>query len=67
MAENITRTVYSSLLQTVKQLGLPFTMLPDTTLNEKFGIQQGITPGLNIIPNMNYSETQSCLDHQIVC
>lgn len=54
MAENITRTIYGSYLQTCKQLGLPFVLAANTTLNEKFGIQQNVVPDSNQIPNMRY-------------
>ena len=54
MAENITRTAYGAFLQTVKYLGIPFQMIPNTTLNERFGINAGVAPSANAIPEMQY-------------
>lgn len=50
----VTRTVYGTLLQTVKHLGLPFTLVANTTLNEKFAVQSGVAPGNSEIPSMRY-------------
>ncbi|MFO5890678.1 hypothetical protein ACLBSJ_33215, partial [Klebsiella pneumoniae] len=36
----VTRTAYGSYLQTSQYLGIPFKLIPNTTLNEKFSIQQ---------------------------
>lgn len=52
--ENITRTVFGSYLQTCMLMGLPFSVMPNTTLNEKFGIQAGVLPDITVIPNMRY-------------
>jgi hypothetical protein len=52
--ENITRTIFGSKLQTCLLMGLPFVMEVNTTLNERFGIQNGIAPGEGIIPTMRY-------------
>lgn len=49
-----TRTCYGVFLQTCKNLGLPFTLIPNTTLNEKFGIQANVAPAANEMPNMSY-------------
>lgn len=54
MAENITRTIYGSFLQTVKYLGLPFSLVANTTLNERFAIQQGVAPSAGTVPDMGY-------------
>ena len=54
MAENITRTIYSSFLQTCKLLNLPYQMQVNTTLNELFGIQNGVAPSSTEIPSMRY-------------
>jgi hypothetical protein len=54
MAEYTTRTVYGAYLQTCKQIGLPFTVAPNTTLNQKFGILQNEVPDANVYPNMRY-------------
>lgn len=50
----ITRTIYGTYLQTVKHLGLPFQLVPNTTLNELFGVQAGVQPGAAQVPNMRY-------------
>lgn len=50
----ITRTVYGTYLQTIKNLGLPFTLIPNTTLNERFNVQAGVQPEVNQIPSMRY-------------
>lgn len=50
----ITRTAYGVALDTAKKLGLPFTMEPNTTLNEKFDVQAGVAPAPAIMPTMRY-------------
>lgn len=50
--ENIVRTVYGAYLQTCMLRNLPFSMLENTTLNEKFGIEAGIQPSSTVIPRM---------------
>lgn len=53
--ENISRTIYGSYLQTCLLMKLPFAafqMLPNTTLNERFGVQQGIAP--DVLPTVGY-------------
>ncbi len=54
MAENICRTVYGSALQTAKQLGLPYDVKANSTLNEKFGILSSVSLASDDIPNMRY-------------
>lgn len=52
---NVVRTCYASYLQTTKYLGLtPFRVIAHTTLNEKFGVQNGIVPSATEIPNVRY-------------
>ncbi|AAL83040.1 hypothetical protein KEN51_CDS0257 [Pseudomonas phage vB_Pae10145-KEN51] len=51
---NVTRTAYGSYLQTCKYLGIPFKLIPNTTLNEKFSIQQNVAPSAGQIPNVQY-------------
>lgn len=52
---NVVRTCYSAALQTTKYLGLtPFVMLPNTTLNQKYGIQNGIAPSAGEMPSVRY-------------
>jgi len=42
--ENITRTIASAYLQTVQWIGARFVMQTNSTLNEKWSIQNGIAP-----------------------
>lgn len=49
-----TRTAYGIYLQTAKKLGLPFQLVENTTLNEKFNVQAGVAPAPGIMPNMRY-------------
>lgn len=52
---NVVRTCYSAYLQTTKYLGLsPFRVIPHTTLNEKFGIENNTIPAVGEIPNVRY-------------
>ena len=48
----ITRTIYGSKLQTEQLLGMPFTFVPNTTLNEKFDIQSGVQPSPGQMPSI---------------
>jgi len=50
----ITRTIYGTYLQTLKTLGLPFELIPNTTLNERFDVQSGIEPPVTQMPSMRY-------------
>lgn len=52
--ENVTRTIYSSLLQTALLMKLPFTLAVNSTLNEKFSIQSGVAPDIGDLPAMRY-------------
>ena len=54
MTSNVVRSVYGSALQSSQFAGLPFNMLPFTTLNEKFGIQAGVAPQAGDLPVVNY-------------
>lgn len=49
-----TRTAYGIALQTAKKLGLPFTLVENTTLNEKFNVQSGVAPPPAVYPNLQY-------------
>ena len=51
---NINRTVYGSFLQTCQLMKLKFTMMPSSTLNEKFNIQNGTTVAAGEIPGVGY-------------
>lgn len=50
----ITRTIFGSRLQTAMLLGLPYTQIANTTLNEKFGIQSGVVPDNQAVPRVRY-------------
>lgn len=52
--ENITRTILGSYLQTCMLLDRPFVLMPNSTLNEKFGIQAGILPDIDAMPAVRY-------------
>lgn len=50
----IKRTVYGSAVQTTLLLGLPFQMITNSTLNEKFNIQSGVAPDIGDVPKLGY-------------
>lgn len=50
----VTRTVYGTYLQTIKNLNLPFALVENTTLNEKFDVQAGVEPSVADTPGMRY-------------
>jgi hypothetical protein len=52
--EYTTRTIYGAYLDSCKKIGAPFVMKENTTLNEKFTIQNGVTPDANTYPNVRY-------------
>ncbi len=52
--QNITRTAYGSALQTNLFDGIPFELVPFTTLNENFGILAGQAPVSGVTPNATY-------------
>lgn len=54
MSRIVTRTIYGSRLQTAMLLGLPYTQVANTTLNEKFGIQSGVLPDGGAVPRVRY-------------
>lgn len=51
---HVCRTAYGAYLQTCQKLGLPFTMIPNTTINERLSIQAGIAPPAGQQPKMKY-------------
>lgn len=51
--KTMTRTVYGSALQAAKYLGIPHVIVPKTTLNEKFNIQQTMMPNPGETPANN--------------
>ncbi len=52
--EHVTRTIYGSYLQTCLKLQIPHVIAQYTTLNEKLGIQSGITPSPGVYPSVGY-------------
>lgn len=54
MEQQITRTVFSSQLQSMLYARIPFSVQQNTTLNEKFGILPGILPLNNGYPAAKY-------------
>lgn len=46
------RTIYGSVLQTTQYAKTPFSLVPNTTLNEKFNVQAGIVPPT--VPSVGY-------------
>ena len=54
--KSITRTVYGSYLNNAIIQGLPFKVLPHTTLNEKLGINADVSLALphNVYPQLKY-------------
>jgi len=51
---HVCRTAYGAYLQTCLKLGLPFSLIANTTLNERLGIQAGVAPSAGEIPKMKY-------------
>lgn len=51
----LTPTIYGARLQTLMSLGLPYQHLPNSTLNEKFGVQPNAMPDN---PAITYPTTQ---------
>ena len=52
--QNITRTANGSALQTTLFDGIPFELIPFTTLNEKFEILAGVAPASGVVPKATY-------------
>ncbi|WP_144106750.1 hypothetical protein [Paraburkholderia sp. BCC1886] len=52
--ETTTRTAWGAYLQTCLLQQLPFTMMTDTTLNEKFDVLSGVAPAAGIYPAQRY-------------
>lgn len=52
--ENIVRTIYGSHVQDCAFLGLPFQMMENSTLNEKFNIEAGVMPVSGTVPKGRY-------------
>jgi hypothetical protein len=52
--DNTTRTVYAAKLQTCQLLGIPLTLDPKSTLNEKFSVATSQALAANQIPSLGY-------------
>lgn len=52
--EQMTRTVYSAALQTALYMNLPVPIKPNSTLNERFSVQQGQLPTIDNPPRARY-------------
>lgn len=50
----IVRTIYGASLQTTQLMKLPFTLVPNTTLNEKFNIATNVSLNAAEIPSVQY-------------
>lgn len=48
------RTIYAAHLSTCRSLGRPFTVLDNSTLNQKFGLHVDETPRINEYPVIGY-------------
>jgi len=51
---NIQRTIYSGHLGTCKMLNRPFSILPNSTLNQKFNVHPTEVPAINEYPIIGY-------------
>ena len=54
MTSPVTRSAYGSALQSTQWPGLPFNLLANTTLNEKFSINPGVAPANGTTPKAVY-------------
>jgi hypothetical protein len=52
--ENVNRTIYAAHLQTCMILKKPFTVLPNSTLNQKFGVHADQAPSTMEYPHLGY-------------
>jgi|SRR6185312_1070952 len=52
--EQMTRTLYSAVLQTALYLNEPVPIKPNSTLNERFSIQAGVLPTIDNPPRARY-------------
>ena len=52
--ENVVPTIAAAHLQTCKLMKKPFTLLPNSTLNQKYGIYQDELPATNEYPGLAY-------------
>lgn len=52
--ESVVRTIYSAHLQTCKLLDKPFTVIPNSTLNQKFNLFADQAPSAGEYPKLGY-------------
>jgi len=52
--ETVTRTIYSAHISTCKLLNKPFSILPNSTLNQKFSLFNSEVPNSNEYPRLGY-------------
>jgi len=52
--ETVQRTIYGAHLQTCKLLNVPHTLLPNSTLNQKFNLFPNEVPNVNEYPSLAY-------------
>lgn len=52
--ENVTRSIFAAHLQTCKLLDKPFTVLENSTLNQKFNVYADERNGANVYPSLGY-------------
>ena len=52
--ETVNRTIFSSHIQTCRLLDKPFTVLPNSTLNQKFNLFAEQVPATNEYPKLGY-------------
>jgi len=52
--ESVTRTIFNAHLQTSRELSKPFTVLPNSTLNQKFNLFPNEVTNINEYPNLGY-------------
>lgn len=52
--KSLIRTPYGIYLQNALYSGLPYSMIPNTTLNEKLSILAGVAPPQNAYPQLKY-------------
>lgn len=52
--ESTVRTIYGSHIETCRRLNRPLTILPNSTLNQKFSLNENVLPAPNEYPVLGY-------------
>lgn len=52
--DQITRTIFAAHLSTCKMMNRPFSVLPNSTLNQKFNVHPNEVPSINEYPVLGY-------------